>query len=68
MNFTSWHDFFYMGGHYLYVWLSYAIGIAGIAAALLRPLAARRRFFRIERQQARRAAAYEAHDNASDPA
>lgn len=24
-NFTSWDDFIYMGGHGLYVWLSYAI-------------------------------------------
>ena len=68
MNFGSWHDFFYMGGHYLYVWLSYAIGVGGIVWSLLRPLAARRRFFRIERQQARRAATYEGDDSASDQA
>jgi heme exporter protein D len=68
MNFASWHDFFYMGGHYLYVWLSYGIGIAGIALVVVRPLTVRRSFFRAARRQVRRAAACKDDDNASDPA
>jgi len=65
MNFSSWHEFFYMGGHYLYVWLSYAIGVGGIAYTLARPLLMRRRFFRQQQQQARRGAAKEFEADAS---
>jgi len=54
MNFSSWHDFLYMGGHYLYVWLSYGIGVGGIAVTLVRPILARRRFFSQAAQRARR--------------
>ncbi len=54
MNFESWHDFWYMGGHYLYVWSAYAIGAVGIAVTLARPLLARRRFFREQAQRLRR--------------
>jgi heme exporter protein D len=54
VNFSSWHDFFYMGGHYLYVWLSYGIGVGGIAMTLARPILARRRFFSQAKQRARR--------------
>lgn len=68
MNFASWHDFFYMGGHYLYVWLSYGIGMVSIVAVVARPLTVRRRFFRTARRQVRRAAAFKGEDNASDPA
>jgi heme exporter protein D len=54
VNFSSWHDFLYMGGHYLYVWLSYGIGVCGIIVTLARPLLARRRFFAQQRQRSRR--------------
>ena len=60
MNFSSWHDFLYMGGHYLYVWLSYGLGVAGIAVTLARPIRARRRFFSQAKQRARREAMIEA--------
>jgi len=43
VSFTSWHDFLYMGGHYLYVWSAYGIGVAGLVVCLVRPLHARRR-------------------------
>ena len=51
MSFASWHDFLYMGGHYLFVWSSYAIGVAGIVITLVRPLLARRRFFAEQAQR-----------------
>ena len=54
MSFASWHDFLYMGGHYLYVWSSYAIGVLGIAVTLIRTLRARRRFFVEQGQRLRR--------------
>lgn len=60
MNFANWHDFLYMGGHYLYVWLSYGIGVTGIAVTLVRPIRARRRFFSQQQQRARREGLIEA--------
>jgi heme exporter protein D len=60
MNFANWHDFLYMGGHYLYVWLSYGIGITGIVVTLVRPIRARRRFFSQQQQRARREGLIEA--------
>ena len=54
MSFASWHDFLYMGGHYLYVWSAYGIGVVGIAITLTRPLRARRRFFAQQTQRVRR--------------
>ena len=56
LSFSSWHDFLYMGGHYLYVWLSYGIGVGGIIVMLARPLLARRRFFAAASQRLRREA------------
>jgi heme exporter protein CcmD len=44
----------------LYVWLSYGIGVAGIAVTLARPIRARRRFFSQAKQRARREAMIEA--------
>jgi len=40
MNWTSWDEFFRMGGYGLYVWGSYAVGLAVMAGEAL--LAARR--------------------------
>lgn len=54
MSFDSWQDFLYMGGHYPFVWSSYAIGVLGIVITLVRPLRARRRFFAEQAQQLRR--------------
>ena len=54
MSFTSWHDFLYMGGHYLFVWSAYGIGVLGVIFTLLRPLRARRRFFEEQSQRLRR--------------
>ena len=54
MSFTSWHDFLYMGGHYVFVWSSYGIGVLGIIVTLMRPLRARRRFFAEQSQRLRR--------------
>ena len=55
-NFASWHDFWYMGGHYLYVWSAYGVGVVGIGVTLARPLLARRRFFGEQAQRMRREA------------
>ncbi len=65
MNFATWHDFWYMGGHYLYVWSAYGVGVVGIGVLLTRPLLARRRFFSEQAQRVRRESAQEAQDDAS---
>lgn len=54
MSFSTWHDFLYMGGHYLYVWSAYGIGVVGIVVTLARPLLARRRFYAEQAQRLRR--------------
>ncbi len=54
MSFTSWHDFLYMGGHYLFVWSAYGVGVLGLVVTLMRPLRARRRFFEQQTQRLRR--------------
>ena len=54
MSFTSWHDFLYMGGHYLFVWSSYGIGVLAVVFTLMRPLRARRRYFAEQSQRLRR--------------
>lgn len=38
MNFDSLEAFIHMGGHGLYVWLSYGVGFLVFAIALLSPL------------------------------
>ncbi|QEQ95825.1 heme exporter protein CcmD [Neptunomonas concharum] len=38
MQFESFSEFLNMGGHGLYVWLSYALGIAIISANLILPV------------------------------
>ena len=63
MSFSTWHDFLYMGGHYLYVWSAYGIGVVGIVITLVRPLLARRRFFAEQAQRLRR----EPHSAEVDP-
>ncbi len=65
MNFSNWHDFLYMGGHYLYVWSAYGVGVAGIAVVLGRTLLRRRRFFVEQARRLRRASLSAEDDNAS---
>jgi heme exporter protein D len=54
MSFESLADFLDMGGHALYVWLAYGSALAVIVGNLWAPVRARRRFFMIEGQRARR--------------
>jgi heme exporter protein D len=43
MSFESFQAFLEMGGHGVYVWWSYAIGLGVLGYNLFRPLRARRR-------------------------
>ncbi|MBT00242.1 MAG: heme exporter protein CcmD [Oceanospirillaceae bacterium] len=43
MSFNSFSEFLSMGGHGLYVWLSYALGLIVILANLVLPLQAGKR-------------------------
>ena len=54
MSFSSLHDFLYMGGHWVEVWLAYAIGVVVLVANVLRPVLVRRRFFAEEIRRRRR--------------
>lgn len=42
MYFESWEAFINMGGHGLYVWLSYGVGLCVFMAALISPLVRRK--------------------------
>lgn len=42
MSFDSFSDFLAMGGHGLYVWLSYGIALVIVAINLVEPLMARK--------------------------
>jgi heme exporter protein D len=69
VSFSNWHDFLYMGGHYPFVWSAYAVGVAGVAILLARPLLARRRFFAEHGAHLRRqSASAEGASDASRPA
>ncbi len=57
MSFHSVHDFFAMGGHGLYVWLSYGAGLIIAAYNVLSVRLARRRFFQDACDRERRHAA-----------
>jgi len=55
MSFSAWAQFFQMGGHGLYVWSAYAIGLLVLLLNACWPFFARRRFLRNRRlEQARR--------------
>lgn len=59
MSFDSFSEFLSMGGHGLYVWLSYALGLVIILANLVVPLRAGKRLQaqlirRLERENNRR--------------
>jgi heme exporter protein D len=61
MSFGSLEEFFAMGGHGLYVWMSYAIAAIMFAYNIVSVAVRRRRFFRhaidVERRKAAAAAA-----------
>ncbi|KDE40596.1 MAG: heme exporter protein CcmD [Nitrincola lacisaponensis] len=57
MSFDSFSDFIAMGGHGLYVWSSYALGLAVLLANIISPIMARKRLIaeqlrRIRREEA----------------
>lgn len=59
MSFNSFSEFLSMGGHGLYVWLSYALGLVIILVNLVAPLRAGKRLQaqlirRLERENNRR--------------
>ena len=51
MSFTSFEAFLAMGGHGLYVWLSYAAAAIIVAYNILSVNLRRRRFFRLAADQ-----------------
>jgi len=56
MSFESFADFLNMGGHALYVWTSYGLGLVVIVASVISPARARRRFFAVETERQKRGA------------
>lgn len=59
MTFASFGDFLYMGGHWVEVWISWAIGVVIVGLTVVRPIRARRRFFAEERRRLARDATNE---------
>jgi len=55
MSFDSFAEFFAMGGHGFYVWLSYLSTAVVVAFVLVWPLWRRRRFLREQRGRIHRA-------------
>jgi heme exporter protein D len=49
LSFDSWSEFFAMGGHGFYVWLSYALAVAVVLGNVLVTRGGRRRY--IQQQQ-----------------
>lgn len=62
INWTSWHDFFAMGGYALYVWGSLIAVFGGLAAELLQ-LRSRTRAIRDEIAWSHQAAAHISRGN-----
>ncbi len=54
MNFTSLDSFLAMGGHGLYVWLSYSVGLLVFIIAFVSPLLKRKRIMQELTQLQRR--------------
>ena len=54
MNFESFSDFLLMGGHALYVWLSYGMGLFIIVFSYVQPALARKSLIRDLAQRQRR--------------
>lgn len=54
MSFESFADFLAMGGHGLYVWLSYAIALTVIVINVVNPLVQKRQIFTEQARRLRR--------------
>ncbi len=54
MYFSNLDDFFYMGGHGLYVWLCYAVGILIFLMAFISPILKKRQILKELKQIQRR--------------
>ena len=54
MSFDSFTDFVAMGGHARFVWPAYVLGLVVLAGLVWAPIRARRRFFAVEGERARR--------------
>ncbi len=54
MSFNSFSEFLSMGGHGLYVWLSYGLGAVILAANLILPQLARTRLLHEQKRRLRR--------------
>jgi heme exporter protein D len=55
LSFDNFSDFFAMGGHGVYVWLSYGMGIIIFAIAFIQPLLQRKTIIKELAQRNRRA-------------
>lgn len=54
MSFNSFSEFLSMGGHGLYVWLSYGLGAAIVLANLILPKLARTQLLNEQKRRLRR--------------
>ncbi len=54
VSFNSFSEFLAMGGHGLYVWLSYGLGVAVLAANLIVPKLGRNRLLAEQKRRLRR--------------
>lgn len=54
MSFESFSDFIAMGGHGLYVWLSYAIAVVVLIVNVINPLVQKRQIFTEQARRLRR--------------
>ena len=59
MSFESFGDFLAMGGHGLYVWLSYGLTLAVVVVNVFAPITGRRRYLREQADAERRRQAAE---------
>jgi len=63
VSFESFADFLHMGGHALYVWVSYGLGLAVILANVVVPVRARRRFFAVEAERVLRTIRHDSEES-----
>ncbi|WP_417584098.1 heme exporter protein CcmD [Nitrincola sp.] len=54
MSFESFSDFLAMGGHGLYVWSSYALGLVVLLANVISPMMTRKRLITEQLRRIRR--------------
>ncbi|EXJ12189.1 MULTISPECIES: heme exporter protein CcmD [Nitrincola] len=54
MSFDSFSEFLAMGGHGLYVWSSYALGLAVMLGCVLSPILTRKRLITEQQRRLRR--------------